>query len=209
MATKRAAQRDAQESTSDPRPARTRAAIVEAYAAALSDTGYLRLSVSGLIREAGVSRSAFYHHFSSLDAVASALVEQLIEGLADAERKQRTVEHVPGRQAARGSVAALADHVNANPELYRHLLKDPASGGVRGDFARGLVGGTARSIETARPDFLPHEVLLAAQVLAGGFAHGLLHWLESVPRVSTSEFVESMLCLFPEWLVSPGDRERR
>lgn len=74
------------------------------------------LSVSGLAREAGLTRATFYRHFSGTDAVLDALTRsiadsvlpQLLVGLAD----------LPLYDA----LDRLAEEVVAVAEAYRHVL---------------------------------------------------------------------------------------
>ena len=56
----------------DPRPARTRAALIEAATEALSTSDPGNLSITLLVKAAGVSRPTFYQHFSDLHELVHA-----------------------------------------------------------------------------------------------------------------------------------------
>lgn len=97
----------------------TRAAILEAAAAAFAAGGLVGTSLNDLIRESGVTKGAFYFHFSSKEELASAAFrlkqEQLIEGMAAA---------VEPEEPALDRLVAMLD---ARVEL---LTKDPSLGCV-------------------------------------------------------------------------------
>jgi|SRR5436190_3026651 len=67
---------------------RTRSLLIEAAGQLFAAHGYDRTSVDAIIRQAGVSKGAFYHHFSSkeevLDAVTDFIVEDALQQIGDA-----------------------------------------------------------------------------------------------------------------------------
>jgi AcrR family transcriptional regulator len=65
---------------------RTRTLLIEAAAQLFSTQGYDRTSVESIIAQAGVSKGAFYHHFSSKDELLDAVTSQLDVDAADAIR---------------------------------------------------------------------------------------------------------------------------
>ena len=67
----------------DPRPARTRAAIFTAARELSADDG--EVTVNALAKRAGVSRAAFYSHFSGLDDLL-AFCAKMIEAFAEEQQ---------------------------------------------------------------------------------------------------------------------------
>ena len=67
---------------------RTRALLIETAGQLFASRGYDRTSVDAIIRQAGVSKGAFYHHFSSkeelLDAVTDFIVEDALQQIGEA-----------------------------------------------------------------------------------------------------------------------------
>jgi AcrR family transcriptional regulator len=67
---------------------RTRALLIETAGQLFASRGYDRTSVDAIIRQAGVSKGAFYHHFSSkeelLDAVTDFIVEDALQQIGKA-----------------------------------------------------------------------------------------------------------------------------
>src|SRR5699024_5196781 len=81
----------------DPRPARTRAAIFSAARDLTSMDG--EVTVNALAKRAGVSRAAFYSHFSGLDELMGAMFQQMFDaawarGRAFAAEKQNQQDAV-------------------------------------------------------------------------------------------------------------------
>ena len=64
----------------------TRTLLIETAAQLFSTQGYDRTSVESIIAKAGVSKGAFYHHFSSKDEMLDAVTSQLDAEAADAIR---------------------------------------------------------------------------------------------------------------------------
>jgi AcrR family transcriptional regulator len=67
---------------------RTRALLIETAGQLFASRGYDGTSVDAIIRQAGVSKGAFYHHFSSkeqvLDAVTDFIVEDALRQIGEA-----------------------------------------------------------------------------------------------------------------------------
>lgn len=59
----------------------TRAQLLEAAEACFSESGYDGASVAEICRRAGVSKGAFYHHFSTKQAIFLELLSRWLEGL--------------------------------------------------------------------------------------------------------------------------------
>lgn len=70
--------------TVDPRPARTRAALIEATISALSTAEPGSLSITDLVRAAGVSRPTFYQHFADVNALIHAAALAKLEATLEA-----------------------------------------------------------------------------------------------------------------------------
>lgn len=65
--------------TVDPRPARTRTALIEATTSALSTTEPGSLNITDLVKAAGVSRPTFYQHFADIDTLIHAAALEKLE----------------------------------------------------------------------------------------------------------------------------------
>lgn len=80
------------------RAERTRTRIIDAAARAFAEHGYDGVSLNDLVAATGVSKGAFYFHFSSKDEVALAAFrskqEELIHRLFDGDRGSSVVDEV-------------------------------------------------------------------------------------------------------------------
>lgn len=200
--TGRAKRRIAHARATDPRVARTRTAILDAYASLLTEREYAEVNVVALISAAGISRSSFYQHYPSLEEVAVALIERLFNEVAFRNRERQASDELSRYEATHESLVVLANHIDANRGLYRHLLNDTPSGSVRGGLASRIATSTRTVIAATRPELSETEVTLAAAIVAAGFAGGALHWLTSEPRLGPEEFVGQFLRVLPNWLVT-------
>ena len=116
----------------DPAPKRTQAERTEATRAALiaaarllfTERGYDEVAAEEIVRAAGVSRGALYHHFGGKPQLLEAAYEQL-----EAESTERVARVVLGSElesplgAMRAGIEAFLDEC-AEPELRRIALHD-------------------------------------------------------------------------------------
>jgi len=141
-----------------PRYDRTKAAILDASAQALSEHGR-RASMADLAAAAGVSRATLYRYYPDrealLDALTSHALAEAATRLADAGLERAPVEEAIERivralTAVGDRYAVLArEQVEGDPAEIDRLIAAP----MRAVFARGLENGLLRQD-------LPAEVLL-------------------------------------------------
>lgn len=67
--------------TSDPRPTRSRTALIEATTSALSTPKPGSLSITDLVKTAGVSRPTFYQHFTDVNELIHAAALTKLEAI--------------------------------------------------------------------------------------------------------------------------------
>ncbi|MFF8772467.1 TetR/AcrR family transcriptional regulator [Kitasatospora sp. NPDC015120] len=73
--------------TGNRRGRRSRQEILDAAARVMSVRGYAGTSMSVLVKETGLPKSAFYHHFDSKAGLLSAVMEQGARGFFDSMRE--------------------------------------------------------------------------------------------------------------------------
>jgi AcrR family transcriptional regulator len=105
----------------------TRAALVGAARRLFAERGYAAVGTEEIVRAAGVTRGALYHHFAGKEGLLEAAYEQI-----EAELLQRIAGEVGARAAgdplgelALGA-AALID-ASRDPEVHRIVLLDAPS----------------------------------------------------------------------------------
>jgi AcrR family transcriptional regulator len=102
----------------------TRAALIAAARRLFTERGYNGVGTEEIVRAAGVTRGALYHHFGGKAALLEAVYEKL-----EAESTERVARVVLGSElespldAMRAGIAAFLDEC-AEPELQRIALHD-------------------------------------------------------------------------------------
>jgi AcrR family transcriptional regulator len=159
----------------------TRTHILEAANRLFSRTGYEATSVAEICQEAGVSKGALYHHFSTKQAVFLALLDSWLSGLDEgfSAARQQT-QDVPGAilQMADlvGNVYQMAE---VKPtillEFWLHALRDPVIWqAARAPYNRYLAYFASMIREgVGQGSLQPVDEKLAARVLTS-LALGLL-----------------------------------
>src|SRR5689334_18944080 len=103
------------ELTRDERKLRTRRALIDAALSLMDqDRSFTGLSLREVAREAGVVPNAFYRHFSDMDTLGLALVEEVTLTLRRLLRQVREVG-LPTREIVRRSVETYVQYVRAHP----------------------------------------------------------------------------------------------
>lgn len=125
------------------RPEQTRAEILDAACAFLSERPFRELTVGRLMERTSVGRSSFYIHFSDLYALAAALLEQLDARLERATRAARRSPDFP--DTIDEALAASVGEWERNGPILRAIAEASAQDGKLDDLYRR--GFLHRSIE--------------------------------------------------------------
>jgi AcrR family transcriptional regulator len=110
--------------TQAERTAATRNALIAAARRLFTENGYDGVAAEEIVREAGVTRGALYHHFGGKAQLLEAVYERL-----EAESTERVARIVLGSElespveAMRAGIEAFLDEC-AEPELQRIALHD-------------------------------------------------------------------------------------
>ena len=188
----------------DPRPARTKAALFAA-ARNLSVSGD-EVTVNDLARHSGVSRSAFYTHYDSLDE----LLGEMLDAMFDVQEARAGALAAEGRTTQQ-IVQATAAGMTAYAVLHQAFLRGSLDWKVRHRAYMGVVQTCARLHEEVlhrMGEELPAHVDIArtAQFFAGGTMQVIVDWFvmaEQDARDGKEDdgctLVEALLRLLPSW----------
>ncbi|MGX6447458.1 TetR/AcrR family transcriptional regulator [Patulibacter sp. S7RM1-6] len=182
----------------DPRVSRTRSGILDAVRT-LSEAGD-DLSVSAVVRTAGISRASFYAHYASLDDLAAALRRDAFLAIGDLYRVDR--HETP--DALRLSQERLVAHVSEHRALYAAVAALPVSK----ESYLADVREMAAVIEPTLTDH-PHrpadmQPATIARYVAGA-AYGVLDaWTAGELELTDAELVDHLTRLLPHWYSSDG-----
>ena len=178
----------------DPRPARTRAAILAAIER-LGEQG-AELSVSQVVAEAGLSRSSFYSQFKDLGDVAVQLVRELYHR-PDAADLDPSGKGSPPDSILSATGVLLAEFENRRP-LYAAVLGSSAAVSAQWEVCEIMAQGALRSIGGLVPEHIDPE--FAARHIASGYLANIVEWLCSEHPVSTGELESQLREMLPIWV---------
>lgn len=179
----------------DPRAVRTRARFFEA-AAELARQGR-PVTVSELSRQVGMSRAAFYTHFTDLSDLALRMQEQQVAEIARVARIERDKDV---GAALRSAHRALVDHLATYRDLYRVVFALPESEGVASRIADAMAPAIVehlRHLGTCPPRTTPE---IAAIYLSHAVAGLVVAWLRGDVDLGREELEAALDELLPTWM---------
>ncbi|MEU9132481.1 TetR/AcrR family transcriptional regulator [Kitasatospora sp. NPDC048540] len=160
----------------DPRAERTRAALRAALLAECEQRPLEQVSVSAVVRRAGLGRATFYLHYQDLQALAVDACAEVVREAVDALHAWRGT---PDPAAPPPALEQFLGQVREQAGLYRSLLHPGGSGPLGELLNRQLRERSRAERELAGA---PHPEVVATAV-AGAFTALLADWLHT-PRAA-------------------------
>lgn len=112
----------------DERKQRTRRALLDAALQLLEgERSFSSLSLREVTKSAGITPAAFYRHFSGMEDLGHALIEDSFRSLHQLMRQAREGA-LPSAHMVRASVTVFLDHVAAHRAHFRFIAKERFSG---------------------------------------------------------------------------------
>jgi len=189
------------ERATDPRPARTRAAILGAVEKLVADPQG-EITVNAVARAAGVSRSSFYAQFADLDDLAVAMLVDAFRDIGLDDLEGRKAPDADLLTLARASNRRLVAHIGQRSAFYRASLEWRLSGRVHESVVSAYaqqVLATMAALGERVPPHVVHED--AARFVAGGAIAMLTGWLRDDAPAGQDAMAERLVAVMPEWLV--------
>lgn len=199
------------ERAQDPRPARTKAAIFAAARDLTVSDG--EVTVNALAKRAGVSRAAFYSHFSGLDDLMGAMFSQMFEHAQERgaayTRDNRTIH-----DGVRFGFGMLAAYVELHHTFLRGALDWKFSHRTFMILVDTMVELHAVAFEhlgETVPEHLRTED--SQRAIVGGCLSLVTHWLVTTEDRAASgevldatELLDAILTTAPSWYtgLEPG-----
>lgn len=172
----------------DPRTARTRGRLREALLAACEEQPLDRVSVSEIVRLAGVGRATFYLHYDDLRALAVDACAETVRQAVDALHAWEGAP--PGPDAPPAELAGLLGAVRDRAEVYRSLL-GAGGGGPLGELLHEeLRARSLAELRHRRPTATGAEVIAGA--VAGLFAGVLADWVHGRIEATPAQLAGSV-----------------
>lgn len=162
--------------------------------------GITEINVSELCREAGVHRTTFYKHFSSVTQFAADVHASLLDEIAAVSEEDLPTDRTELVDAYRQAMVALLDHVTENRQRYRRLFA------VDGDFFFQRVVIDLMTVRAARAHgqlvergaVMGIDEATAARMVGASCAAALGEWAGQVETDSRERAAQVMSAL-PHW----------
>lgn len=194
--------RQALKSSTDARAVRTRDCIIAALNH-LAENGS-EITVSALVREAGISRGTFYTHFSGLEELAVAMQAEVVHFLAGLERTEAHLDPAETIRSRKESIAEALAGVVGHYARYQGFYAAVFSLPISQAAAKKRVEALAIELEEHMcTDAVvpPHvNVKMAALFIAGGWTTVISEWVLGNVQATEAQVAEHLVELVPEWL---------
>lgn len=178
----------------DPRPARTRAAILDAIDRL--GTAGREVTVASIVAEAQLSRSSFYSQFKDLGDVAVQLMAEIAAEMEAYDKRARDL----GRHAEAnlGTTRLLIEELQRRRGLYSAVL----GGSATVDASRAIYQRMALGLEKAVRRTAPPEInpRTASVYIVSGTLIVLVDWLCSEDPVPAEQILREVTSMMPAWL---------
>lgn len=178
----------------DPRSVRTRRQLLDAYERLLNSG--MTPTVAELVREAGVSRSSFYGHFTGIEEVGVASLRSILDEFEPLRRASAS----PAQASTAAGFLDLFAHLNEHRVLCGAVLTSgehvPALAELHGVLVRHLTLALAAS--PAKP--AGFDAAQGATFLVGGMLSLLVESLQRTGVVDRGTLGDTVAAMLPQWL---------
>jgi AcrR family transcriptional regulator len=184
----------------DPRPARTRAAVYAAVEQLAADRS-ADVSVNAIVRAAGVSRSAFYAQFADLEQLAVAMLIDAFREIGTADVEARHEADADAGTIARTATHRLTAYIDHRRAFYRASLDWRVTSRVH-EVVVEAYADQVRATMTAMGGAVPAGIDRddVARFVAGGAVSLLTSWIRTVDGAAPDAMAERLLAVMPGWL---------
>ena len=175
----------------DRRVQRTRQLLLSALMSLLSERGFDKLTVQGIINRANVGRATFYAHFVDKEDLLVQAMDPFSAALKERQRRSLAVGGAKDSDAF-AFARELFAHAEGHRDVFRSLVGKRASAILRRHFERmqlELVREEVRALAARRrKGGFPVEAV--SHALASALFGLLVWWMEGRPRLTAAEVSE-------------------
>lgn len=180
----------------DPRPGRTRQAILDAVHV-LAGRAVDEITVGDIVTQAKISRSAFYTQFAGIDELALSVLTETLDDLR-VRLSQRVASPETDREdVTRSVLIAFVHHVEDNRALYTSVLSLPFTHLTHARFVDALAVHVADLIEAEGLIRDATRIRATSAYVAGGMLAVLHLWLSGEISGTAERVVEELIALRP------------
>jgi AcrR family transcriptional regulator len=131
----------------------TRRALIDAALKLSAERGYSSLSLRSVAKAAGIAPTSFYRHFSDMDELGLALVDEVGMSLRQLVREaRRRVDDNGKGSVIRASIQTFLESVEKNENLFRLLLGEGS--GSTPHFRRAIAKEIQRFADDLAEDLI-------------------------------------------------------
>ncbi|WP_166970792.1 TetR/AcrR family transcriptional regulator [Brevibacterium atlanticum] len=185
----------------DPRQTRAREALTKALRVLLEDEQFSSISVALLCETAGVHRTTFYKHASTLDEFAVDVVTRELDKISTVTRSESDGSAIPAYGKA---MVDVLDHVAGERVLFRSLLESRLSGALRAAIDTRMQSRVRIALEVFEaeeraviPDGREHVVAF----LSGALVGTIMQWAMSDESDAVTWAARTQALMPPWWPV--------
>lgn len=179
----------------DPRPARTRAAILDAIER-LGEAN-TEISVAAVVAEAQLSRSSFYSQFKDIGDVAVQLMRDIAAEMLRLDLRLRPSEG--GRASTIAVTGYMLSEMQRRRGLFAAVLGSAASVESEREICRVIAESMQQSVSTQVDEEMDAETV--SLFIVSGMLSVTTAWLIAGCPYSLSELQERIVPALPNWLL--------
>jgi len=195
--------------TREPRASRTLHTMTDALLGLLEREELTSITVSQLCREAGVHRTTFYGHYSSVAEFATDVFVRIIDGIATIAIDESDETITPESASAQylTSLEHILAHVAEHRSVYQSLFHTDLGSG----FRHALTDRIRHRAQLAMRVWQRHGIAVtlntdtAAAYIAGGLVATIESWASST-EVDSRAHAHEITLLMPAWWPAPRSR---
>ncbi len=188
--------RTALRSSADPRPGRTRQAILGAVHV-LAGEEREAITVGDIVAQAQISRSAFYTQFAGIDELALSVLSEALDEMMVLDGLRTDASESSRSDVARMGLSAFVQHVEENRALYASVLSLPFTYLTYTRFIEALAARVAEAIEAAGLIDDQPRIRSTSTYVAGGLLAVLHLWLRGELPGTAETLVDELMALHP------------
>lgn len=167
--------------TEDPRAVRSRQMLQDALIDLIEEKGFDAISVSDIVKKAGLSRAVFYLHYGDKNDLLETAIGSVLEDLRASLPGPNFEDRAAPDQRAPRPFISLFEHVKSDARFYRIMLSEEKAGTCSAIIRTEIEQDAKKRIQQFRSRGA-HRPLVPLEInehfSAGAVVNVLRWWLE-------------------------------
>ncbi|MCU1482995.1 MAG: putative HTH-type transcriptional regulator [Subtercola sp.] len=199
MSETQAARRESLSLTDDSRAVQTRTRLTTAFHEAALEH-QTDVTVTWLCDRAGVARSTFYTHYSTVDDLALAALGEFFAEAVPFDAERRASRELELGVIARQSMELIIKNLWEGRELVRFTMAMGSKAAIQERLIDDVATDALTIVRVSLPELDEADVRIRADWLAAGTVVAALRWIVEPKDVTPEHVVEQLVGLMPRWL---------